>query len=281
LSTTLLFILGVFLEEVFGNKPNPVISFADYSLSVGFVSPIRNLSFIINEGESVAIIGPTGSGKSLLLSVIAQLIWEIDNKFLLNSFKQAGEIKILGSVLSDKKPNFNVLKLIYSQVALVSEKSAWLPVSIAENFAISQNLVGTKEILSFHELIDNLPISQHNKAMIASLAELLPNQVELPFLQQLAIIRALIRKPKVFLLDDAFLRMDPVLLKQTENLILNMSANTTLVWATNDLYQASRVTDWTLFMQHGTAVEYTQTAQFFTNPTTQAAENFIAGRDDV
>ena len=83
------------------------------------------------------------------------------------------------------------------------------------------------------------------------------------------------------MLDDAFLRMDPVMLKQTENLVLNMSEKTTLVWATNDLYQASRVTDWTLFMRHGTIVEYTQTAQFFTTPSTQEAENFIAGRDDV
>lgn len=269
------------MKEQFSNVTNPVICFEKYSLSVGFISPIRDLSFIINEGESVAIIGPAGAGKSMVLSVIAQFIWEIDDNFLLNSFKQNGEIKILGISLSGKKPSTEILKKIYSQVALVSEKSAWLPVSIAENFALSQNLAGMKDILTFHELIDTLPISQHNKALIDSLAELLPSQVELPFLQQLAIIRALIRKPKIFLLDDAFLRMDPVMLKQTENLILNMSEKTTLVWATNDLYQASRVTDWTLFMRHGTIVEYTQTAQFFTTPTTQVAENFIAGREDV
>lgn len=269
------------MKEQFSNVTNPVICFEKYSLSVGFISPIRELSFVIHEGESVAIIGPAGSGKSMVLSVIAQFIWEIDDNFLMNSFKQNGEIKILGIPLSGKKPSAETLKKIYSQVALVSEKSAWLPVSIAENFALSQNLAGMKDILTFHELIDTLPISQHNKALIDSLAELLPSQVELPFLQQLAIIRALIRKPKIFLLDDAFLRMDPVMLKQTENLILNMSEKTTLVWATNDLYQASRVTDWTLFMRHGTIVEYTQTAQFFTTPTTQVAENFIAGREDV
>ncbi len=271
----------IMINNTFKNAAVPVISFENYSLSVGFISPIRDLSFTIHEGESVAIIGPAGSGKSMVLSVIAQFIWEMDNNLLLNSFKQTGGIKILGIPISSKKPHHEILKKISSQIALVSEKSAWLPVSIAENFALSQNLVGIKDILPFHQLIDTLPISYHNKALIDSLAELLPSQVELPFLQQLAIIRALLRKPKIFLLDDAFLRMDPVMLKQTEKLILNMSDKTTLVWATNDLYQASRVTDWTLFMRHGTIVEYTQTAQFFTNPSTQEAENFIAGRDDV
>lgn len=192
------------MKEPFNNVTNPVISFDKYSLSVGFISPIRELSFTINEGESVAIIGPAGSGKSMVLSVIAQFIWEIDDSFLMNSFKQSGEIKILGTSLSGKRPSNDVLKKIYSQVALVSEKSAWLPVSIAENFALSQSLAGAKDALTFHQLIDGLPISQHNKAQIDSLAELLPSQVEPPFLQQLAIIRALYRKPKIFLLDDAF-----------------------------------------------------------------------------
>ncbi|KAB8028561.1 ATP-binding cassette domain-containing protein [Fluviispira multicolorata] len=259
----------------------PAILFDRYSLSVGFISPIRELSFSIHEGQSVAIIGPAGSGKSMLLSIIAQFLWEIDDKFLLNSLKQSGNLQILGIPLGGEKPISNILKKIYTNVVLVSEKSAWLPVSIAENFALSQSLIGAESILEFHELIDSLPISHHNKAQIDSLAELLPSQVEVPFLQQLAIIRALIRKPKILLLDDAFLRMDPVLLKQTENLILNMSEKSTLVWATNDLFQASRVTDWTLFMRHGTMVEYTRTAQFFTNPTTRDAENFIAGRDEV
>ncbi len=269
------------INNTFKTPLVPVISFENYSLSVGFISPIRDLTFTIHEGESVAIIGPAGSGKSMVLSVIAQFIWEMDNNLLLNSFKQSGGIKILGIPITGKKPHHEILKKISSQIALVSEKSAWLPVSIAENFTLSQNLAGIKDILPFHQLIDTLPISHHNKALIDSLAELLPSQVELPFLQQLAIIRALLRKPKIFLLDDAFLRMDPVMLKQTEKLIINMSDKTTFVWATNDLYQASRVTDWTLFMRHGTIVEYTQTAQFFTNPSTQEAENFIAGRDDV
>lgn len=260
---------------------DPVIYFEKYSLSIGYISPIRDLSFSIQAGESVAIIGPAGSGKSMILSVIAQYLWEMDDGFSLNLFKQSGELKILNNTVSNEKPTSEVLKKIYSNVVLVTEKSAWLPVSIAENFALTQHLIGTKKFLPFRELIDSLPISQHNKAQIDSLAELLPNQVEIPFLQQLSIIRALIRKPKVLLLDDAFLRMDPVLLKQTENLILKMSEKSTLIWATNDLYQASRVTDWTLFIRHGSIVEYTPTAQFFTNPSTRDAENFIAGRDDV
>ena len=82
------------------------------------------------------------------------------------------------------------------------------------------------------------------------------------------------------MLDDAFIRMDPVLVKNTEAILAAQGESLTLITATNDLHQASRMTDRILFLLDGRVVECTPTARFFTNPKTRQAESFIAGRDD-
>lgn len=256
---------------------SPALIFQNYALVSGFVSPLRDVTFTLRRGESMAVIGPAGSGKSMLLSVLSQTIWE--TAFDLDAITQKGSAEILGTPVTPERPGRAELEALQARVALVSEQTAWLPLSMAENFDLSQRLLGLHEPLPYAEILESLPLSSRNKAMMFALAELLPSQVEAPLLQELAVIRALLRKPHLLLLDEPFVRMDPVLLRQTENVILAVAEETTLVWATNDLHQASRVTDQTLFMLHGSVVEFTPTPQFFTNPQSREAEHFIAGRD--
>lgn len=256
---------------------SPALVFQNYALVSGFVSPLRDVTFSLRRGESMAVIGPAGSGKSMLLAVLSQTVWE--TAFEPDAITQKGSAEILGTPVTPRRPSPPDLEFLQARTALVGEQTAWLPLSIAENFDLSQRLLGVQNPRSYADILESLPLSSRNKAMMAALAELLPSQVEAPLLQELAVIRALLRRPQLLLLDEPFVRMDPVLLRQTENLILAIAEETTLVWATNDLHQASRVTDQTLFMLHGTVVEFTPTPQFFTNPRSEEAEHFIAGRD--
>ncbi len=254
------------------------LEFSHFTLSTGYQSPLIDLSFEVQTGESIGIVGPSGSGKSTLLKVMSQSIWDDSNHQ--NSVRLEGNCSILGFPVTPKKPTLPTLEILRSKTAFVGQNSTWLPVSIAENFALIQMLSGSENPEPFENILESLPLSQRNRAQIFALAELMPTQIERPLLQQLAIIRALLRKPAFLLFDEPFLGMDPVLLRQTENLILNLAEKSTLIWATNDLHQASRVTDHILFMLHGRAIEYTSTPQFFTHPKSREAESFIAGRDD-
>ena len=256
----------------------PVIELRNYALQSGYSALLQGIELSVEAGESLGVVGPAGSGKSLLLKVISQSIWD-RNISSLESPIQSGECKIFGDTFTDKKPTSSALVALQRQMALVSDSSTWLPVSIAQNFE-AVRVVSGLERLPFEEFVDSLPVSNRNKAQVLSVAELLANQVEQPILQQLAIIRALLRKPRLLMLDEAFIRMDPVLVKNTESILASQSESLTLISATNDLHQASRMTDKILFLLDGRVVECTPTARFFTNPKTRQAESFIAGRDD-
>lgn len=253
------------------------VQFKNYGLTAGFTSPLRNVNFEVRPGESLGLIGPAGSGKTMLLHVISQMIWE--SAFEPEKITQSGSCHILGFEVTPNRPTSTALEMLQTKTAIVCENSAWLPLSIAENFELSQVIAG-KEVVPYLDILESVPLSNRQRAQMSALAELLPNQVEQPLLQHLAILRALLKKPALLLLDEPFVRMDPVLLKQTENLILNLAEKAAIVWATNDLYQASRVTDMTLFILHGQVMECTPTPKFFTHPATREAENFIAGRDE-
>lgn len=255
-----------------------IIELKNYALQSGYSALLRGIELSVMAGESLGVVGPAGSGKSLLLKVISQSIWD-RNISGLESPIQTGYCRIFGETFAEKKPSSSTLSALQRQMALVGDASAWLPVSIAQNFE-AVRVVSGLERMPFEDFIDSLPVSNRNKAQLLSVAELLASQIDQPILQQLAIIRALLRKPRLLMLDEAFIRMDPVMVKNTEAILSAQSESLTLISATNDLLQASRLSDKILFLLDGRVIECTPTTRFFTNPKTRQAESFIAGRDD-
>lgn len=256
----------------------PIIELKDYALQSGYSALLQGIQLSVNAGESLGVVGPAGSGKSLLLKVISQSIWDKDLSGL-ESPLQTGECRVFGESFAERRPAMSILAAIQRQMAVVGEASTWLPISVAQNFE-AVRVVSGLERMPFEDFVENLPISSRNKALLLSVTELVPAQVDQPVLQQLAILRALLRKPRLLMLDEAFTRMDPVLLKNTEAVLFSQSESLTLILATNDLLQASRLTDKILFLLDGRVIECTATTRFFTNPKTRQAESFIAGRDD-
>lgn len=261
-----------------GSEQQIIVELKDYALQSGYSALLQGVSLSLRAGESLGVVGPAGSGKSLLLKVISQSIWDKDLSGL-ESPVQTGECRILGESFSQQRPSRSVLAALQRQIVLVSESSAWLPASVAQNFEAVRIVSGLEE-MPFEQFIETLPVSARNKAQLLSVSELLPAQVDQPLLQQCAILRALLLKPRLLMLDEAFTRMDPVLLKNTEEVLFSHGESLTLILATNDLLQASRLTDLILFLLDGKVMERTATTRFFTNPSTRQAESFVAGRDD-
>ncbi|MCA9016887.1 MAG: ATP-binding cassette domain-containing protein [Planctomycetaceae bacterium] len=187
---------------------------------------IRNISLAVHPGDRIAIVGPTGSGKTLFLRSLA----------LLDDF-QEGELLFLGHPLKDKQlPEFR------SQVIYLQQRAVLIEGTVADNL---------KFALQFQ-------VNQDKPHDVSSMINLL-NTFDRPesFLQRqssalsggegqiVALLRALMLSPQVLLLDEPTSGLDPNTTQQFEAIILKWlttsDKKTAFVWITHDHSQAQRV----------------------------------------
>src|SRR2546423_12142985 len=96
--------------------------------------------------------------------------------------------------------------------------------------------------------------------------------------QRLCIARALAVEPEVLLMDEPASALDPASTLRIEELITELKEEYTVVIVTHNMQQASRVSDWTLFMLYGEVVEFAPTQKVFTNPDDSRTEDYVTGR---
>ena len=96
--------------------------------------------------------------------------------------------------------------------------------------------------------------------------------------QRLGLAAALLRSPKVLLLDEPCSALDPISTLKVEELIHELKSKYTIVIVTHNMQQAARVSDYTAFMYMGKLIEFGDTDTLFTNPDKKQTEDYITGR---
>jgi ATP-binding cassette subfamily B protein len=175
------------------------ISLNDVSLSFGNKPVLKNISFSVKAGSNTAIIGPTAAGKSLLLSLISNII-----------APDSGEIEFDGILID----NYSGQSL-HRQTGYVFQDSAIFNLTLRENIAFSDNVteeslqkaIETAELTDF---IESLP--EKLDTVVAERGTSLSGGQK----QRIMLARALAINPKILLLDDFTSRVD----RKTENKIL-------------------------------------------------------------
>ena len=178
------------------------------------ITALKNVSFSINQGETLAIIGRTGSGKSTILELISRL-YDV----------QEGAIIIDGKTLTNL--NLNDLR---SSIGYVPQDAFLFSDSIKENIKFGTTQTSDEEIIAFAKAASvHKNIIAFNKGYDTILGErgitLSGGQK-----QRVSIARALIGKPKILLLDDSLSAVDTETEEQIlENLVNLKNKTTTLI----------------------------------------------------
>ncbi len=196
----------------------------EYGKKETLVKALDDVSFSVEEGEFVAIVGASGSGKSTLL----HLIGGVDKP-------TGGKVVVKNQdiyTLNDK----NLSKYRREEVGLIYQFYNLIPILNVEENAKLPLLLGKKKVDEqfFNELLEILKLKEY--------LTFLPNQLSGGTQQRVAILRALLTHPAIVLADEATGNLDSANSLEIINLfsILNEKYKQTIIMVTHDLNLANR-----------------------------------------
>ena len=229
--------------------------------SYGNHEVLKDISFSVDKGEVISIIGASGSGKSTLLRCINLLeepnggavIYNGHN--LLNSNQPINQYRAkLGMVFQHFNlfPNHDALKnCTVAQVKVLGRTE-----SEAEKVAKKYlNVVGMGQFI--HARPKQLSGGQQQRPCIA---------------------RAISINPQILLMDEPTSALDPISTSKIEELIRELEKKYSIIIVTHNMQQASRISEYTGFFYQGTLEEFDKTEVIFTTPHKKKTEDYITGK---
>ncbi len=214
----------------------------------------------VKKGEVVVICGPSGSGKSTLIKTINGL----------EPFQQ-GDIVIDGQSLNDGRINLPKLR---AKVGMVFQHFELFPhLSIIKNLTLAQIKVlkrGKDEAVEKGlQLLERVGLSAH--------ADKYPAHLSGGQQQRVAIARALSMDPFAMLFDEPTSALDPEMINEVLDVMVELAHDgMTMMCVTHEMSFAKKVADRIIFMDKGAIIEDVPKEQFFENPQTDRAKEFLA-----
>ncbi|HFU76386.1 MAG TPA: amino acid ABC transporter ATP-binding protein [Arcobacter sp.] len=221
---------------------------------------LKNINFSVQKGEIVVICGPSGSGKSTLIRCINGLE-EIDE----------GTICIDNLDMYEKKQN---LQTIRGEVGMVFQHFNLFPhLTILENITIAQKLVKNRTM----EESSKIALELLAKVKLEHKKDAYPGDLSGGQKQRVAIARSLAMKPKVILFDEPTSALDPETIGDVLSVMKDLAReNFTLVCVKHEMGFAKEVGDRIVFMDEGMIIEENTPSEFFNNPKSPRAQQFLS-----
>ncbi len=225
----------------------------------GDLHVLQDIELSVARGEVVVVIGPSGSGKSTLCRTINRL--ETIDK---------GSITLDGQPLPQEGKELARLRaevgMVFQSFNLFAHKT------ILENVTLGPIKVrGQKKAEAEKRGLELL-----ERVGIAHQAAKYPAQLSGGQQQRVAIARALAMDPKVMLFDEPTSALDPEMIKEVLDVMVDLARQgMTMVVVTHEMGFARTAADRVVFMADGAIVEEGTPEEFFTNPRSERAQDFL------
>jgi len=225
----------------------------------GDLHVLQDVNLAIDRGEVIVVIGPSGSGKSTLCRAINRL-----------EPIQQGTISLDGQQLPQEGKELAQLRaevgMVFQAFNLFAHKT------ILENVTLGpikvRKLAKTEAEAQAKQLLERVGVGEQ--------AHKYPAQLSGGQQQRVAIARALAMEPKVMLFDEPTSSLDPEMIKEVLDVMVDLAkGGMTMVVVTHEMGFARTAANRVLFMDGGRIVEENTPEEFFTNPQTTRAQDFL------
>ena len=225
----------------------------------GTETVLNGIDLDIHKGEVVVVLGPSGCGKSTLLRCMNGL-----------ETPSAGTILLDGEeVTSDGKK----IALLRQKIGMVFQSYDLFPhKNIIDNITLAPVKVQKRDRKQVEQdaerLLKRVGLLEKRKSY--------PRELSGGQKQRVAIIRALCMNPEVMLFDEVTAALDPEMVREVLDVMLELAnQGMTMVIVTHEMQFARAIADRIIFLDNGSIVENTAPDEFFTNPQTQRAKDFL------
>lgn len=237
----------------------PILRIENLSKSFGDTEVLRDVSFNVEKGEVVVVLGPSGSGKSTMLRCINRL-----------ETPTGGHIWFEGIDVCDKHTNLNDVR---SRLGMVFQSFNLFPnMTAKKNVMIAQRKVLKRSV----EEASRIAEERLAEVGLAERMDYTPAELSGGQQQRVAIARALAMNPHVMLFDEATSALDPELVRDVLAVMRQLAQEgMTMIVVTHEMGFARDVADRVLFMDGGLIVEEGTPAEVFDNPQNQRTKDFL------
>ena len=246
------------------NNGSEIIRVENIKKSFGLLEVLKDISFSVNQGEVLGIIGPSGSGKSTLLRCICQLETVSDGSISVCSVPM-----VKNGVYSSKEQ----LSKIRLDIGLVFQNFNLFPhFSVLGNITEGQRLVLGRSKKEAEEIAMDLL----EKMSLSSKALSYPCELSGGQQQRVSIARALALNPRVLFFDEPTSALDPELTGEILQVIKDLAnQKMTMVVVTHEMAFARDISNHLIFMDGGVIVEQGNPTELMNNPKEERTVQFL------
>jgi ABC-type polar amino acid transport system ATPase subunit len=237
-----------------------MIEFKDVNKWYGKLHVLNDINLKIEKGEVLVICGPSGSGKSTLIRCINRL-----EKI------EKGEIMVNKTPVHTRTTNLTKLR---AQIGFVFQQFHLYPhMTVLQNIVLAP--VNVKHMARGEA--EKIAMEKLNQVGMPEKAGAYPAQLSGGQQQRVAIARGLAMSPEIMLFDEPTSALDPEMIGEVLDVMVNLvSEGMTMCVVTHEMGFAKKVADRVLFMDEGKIIETGTPQQFFDNPQTARAADFIS-----
>jgi glutamate transport system ATP-binding protein len=239
---------------------DPLIELRDVNKYFGELHVLRDINLVVGKGEVVVVIGPSGSGKSTLCRAINRLETIRSGTILLDGQPLAEEGKALARLRAD-------VGMVFQSFNLFAHKT------VLQNVSLGQIQVRKRK----KEQADQRSRELLDRVGLADQVDKYPAQLSGGQQQRVAIARALAMDPKAMLFDEPTSALDPEMINEVLEVMRQLARDgMTMMVVTHEMGFARSAANRVVFMDDGRIVEDRTPDEFFTNPRSERAKDFLS-----
>lgn len=217
-----------------------IIELKDVAMQFGDVQVHRNISFAISEGEVVTLLGPSGTGKTVVLKIIIGLLTPT-----------SGSVRVLGRELTQM--NDIRLRLLRRNIGMLFQGAALFDsLTVFENICYSLREFGEED----EEVLRANVKEKLDFVGLPGVEERYPHELSGGQKKRIGLARALASSPKIVLFDEPTTGLDPTTIRLIDELIIRLKNEygITSVIVTHDIASAERFSDRWILLDQGRVV---------------------------